>query len=397
MNKVSYSYIKDVLLSGNYETVVIAGAGVAGKELADEFLSEEIAVFSIFDNNPQVGGAYKQIPVETPKKYNENVLYILAFGSKHNREEVHKQLLSLGIEDEDIFTYYMDFEDYEFRSTIPSEYYKMIVEEMALRLIGKPLDLDEPRTYNEILNWEKFHVQDERKTYLADKIQVRKWVSKEIGEEFLNKVYYVWDNVMDINFDMLPDAFVLKTNNGSGRNIIVKDKTKIDIEKIRQQLKDWLVHNFYYVGFEIQYRDIKPQIICEEYLEGLAETVYDYDIYCFHGKPKYIWCINGSHRGNCKASFYDLDWNMLEFSYGYPLDPVLAPRPQYLDKMLEFSEKLSRDFEHVRVDFYGMPDRLLFSEMTFTTWSGLRSFVPDKYDEVFGKLILGKSVKNRGF
>lgn len=397
MNKISYSYIKDVLLRGKFEAAVIVGAGIAGRELADEFLSEKIAVFSIFDNNPRIGGMYKQIPVEIPKKYNENVLYILAFGSKQNRQEVHKQLLSLGIKDEDIFTYYMDYEDYEFRSTIPQKYYKMIVEEMAVRLIGKPLNLDEPRTYNEILNWEKFHVKDERKTYLADKIQVRKWVSKEIGEEFLNKVHYVWDNVMDIDFDKLPDAFVLKTNNGSGRNIIVKDKAKIDTEKIRQQLKDWLTHNFYYVGFEIQYRDIKPQILCEEYLEGLAETVYDYDIYCFHGKPKYIWCINGSHRENCKASFYDLDWNMQEFSYGYPLDPVPAPRPWHLDKMLELSEKLSKDFEHVRVDFYGMPDRLLFSEMTFTTWSGLRSFVPDKYDEVFGKLILEQSVKNRRF
>ena len=80
--------------------------------------------------------------------------------------------------------------------------------------------------------------------------------------------------------------------------------------------------------------------------------------------------------------------NMQEFSYGYPLDPVLAPRPQYMNKMLELSEKLSEGFEHVRVDFYGMPDRLLFSEITFTTWSGLRSFIPDKYDEEFGRLIL---------
>lgn len=389
MNKISYRYIQDEVMYGNYERVVIVGAGTAGKELADEMLSERMEVLSIFDNHPQTtGGEYKQIPVETPKKYDGNVVYILSFGSKQNREEVHEQLLSLGIQDKDIFTYYINSEDYEFRSTIPSKYYKMIIEDMAVRLVGKPLNLDEPRTYNEILNWEKFQVPDKRKTYLADKVQVREWVSEKIGEEYLDKVYYVWDNADDIDFDMLPNAFVLKTNNGSGRNIIVKDKTKINIEKTRQQLKDWISNNFYYVGFETQYKDIKPKILCEEYLEGLAETVYDYDIYCFHGKPKYIWCINGSHRENCKASFYDLNWNMQEFSYGYPLDPVLAPRPQYMNKMLELSEKLSEGFEHVRVDFYGMPDRLLFSEITFTTWSGLRSFIPDKYDEEFGRLIL---------
>lgn len=202
MNKISYRYIQDEVMYGNYERVVIVGAGTAGKELADEMLSERMEVLSIFDNHPQTtGGEYKQIPVETPKKYDGNVVYILSFGSKQNREEVHEQLLSLGIQDKDIFTYYINSEDYEFRSTIPSKYYKMIIEDMAVRLVGKPLNLDEPRTYNEILNWEKFQVPDKRKTYLADKVQVREWVSEKIGEEYLDKVYYVWDNADDIDFE----------------------------------------------------------------------------------------------------------------------------------------------------------------------------------------------------
>ncbi|MDE6980320.1 MAG: hypothetical protein K2P60_02770 [Lachnospiraceae bacterium] len=117
-------------------------------------------------------------------------------------------------------------------------------------------------------------------------------------------------------------------------------------------------------------------------------------MYCFHGKPKYINCINGSHRENGKGAYYDLNWNIQEFSYGYPLDPVLAPRPQYLDKMLELSERLSKDFKYVRIDFYGMPDRLLFSEITFTSWAGLHRFIPDKYDEEFGRLILEENEKS---
>ena len=181
MNKISYSYIQNEITSGKYEKVVVVGAGIVGKEVVDEMLFEKIGVFSIFDNHPRItGGQYKQIPVETPKKCEGNVAYILAFGSKQSREEVHKQLLSLGIKHRDIFTYYMNSEDYEFRSTIPQKYYKEIVQDMAIRLIGKSLNLDEPKTYNEILNWEKFQTPDKRKTCLADKVQVRKWVSREI-------------------------------------------------------------------------------------------------------------------------------------------------------------------------------------------------------------------------
>ena len=131
-----------------------------------------------------------------------------------------------------------------------------------------------------------------------------------------------------------------------------------------------------------------PKIICEEYLEGLADYIYDYNIYCFHGEPMYIWCIKGSHKPECQASFYNKKWEMQEFSYGYPKDPVLAPKPAGLEEMLELSRILCRDFEHIRVDWYNLPDgRVLFGEMTFSTWSGLMHFIPEEYDEIFGKLI----------
>ena len=146
--------------------------------------------------------------------------------------------------------------------------------------------------------------------------------------------------------------------------------------------------NFAFQTFEMQYKNVVPKIICEEYLEGVAESVYDYNIYCFHGEPEYIWCIKGSHRPGCQASFYNKDWELQPFSYGYPKDPVLAPRPEKLDEMLELSRVLSKDFQHVRVDWYNLPDgRVLFGEMTFSTWSGLMHFEPEKYDAVFGSLI----------
>lgn len=253
---------------------------------------------------------------------------------------------------------------------------------------GYELDLKNPKTYNEKINWEKLNNRDERKTRLADKYLVKEWVKEQIGEEHLTKLYGVWDDADDINFDTLPDGFVLKTNNGSSRNIIVKDKTQINQADVRRQLNEWKDSNFAYFTREFQYKDIIPKIICEEYLEGVADNVYDYNIYCFHGEPVYIWCIKESHKPNCRASFYNKEWEMQPFSYGYPKDNVLAPKPEKLEEMLELSRILCKDFRHVRVDWYNLPDgRVLFGEMTFSTWAGFRRFEPEEYDTIWGKLI----------
>ena len=158
--------------------------------------------------------------------------------------------------------------------------------------------------------------------------------------------------------------------------------------QVCQQLNEWKVHNFAFESYELHYKDIIPKIVCEEYLEGVAENVYDYNIYCFHGEPEYIWCIRESHRPGCRASFYNKEWEMQPFSYGYPKDPVLAPRPEKLEEMLELSKILCKEFQHVRVDWYNLPDgRVVFGEMTFSTWGGLMHFEPKEYDIVFGRLI----------
>ena len=198
----------------------------------------------------------------------------------------------------------------------------------------------------------------------------------------------MWNNLDEIDFSKLPKSFVLKANNASGRNILVRDKEKLNISEIKDKVDYWMSTNYMFHKFENVYDGIEPKMIAEEYLEGMAETLYDYNIYCFHGEPKYIWCIKGSHKPECTAAFYDTDWNRQPFSYGYPLDIYPAPKPEKLEEMLELTKILSRDFRHVRVDWYIMPDgRILFGEMTFQTWSGLDTFIPEKYDEYFGSLI----------
>ena len=304
---------------------------------------------------------------------------------------IHNQLLALGILEEDVVAVHkFEKKNYETIDWNDIKQCKEAIEELYFDVFQKKMNWDNPITYNEKLNWEKIYDPNPLKTRLADKYLVRNWVFEKIGEEYLTRLYGVWDKPEEIDYDALPSQFVLKTNNGSGRNIIVTDKTKIEISAIKNQLAVWLKKSHYPVGFEIQYRDITPKIICEEYLEGVAENLYDYDVFCFHGEPKYIWCIKGSHRPGCKASFYDLNWNKQEFSYGYPIDEGMAPKPDKLDEMLELSRKLSQGFKHARVDWYEYPKSrhgILFSEITFTTWAGLKHFFPPQYDEILGKLI----------
>ena len=383
MDRSLYFILKNL----DSKKVVIVGAGFRGKELEKKLLDNQVYPLCFFDNKKEIWTDNKQcIPIQGLTNLPGDIIYIIAVDSKTAQEQLRNQLLALGINEKMIFMYYAS--NYEFWKNLDSKYYQDEISALYKVAFDKEMDWKNPKTYNEKINWEKINVKDPIRTRLADKYLVREWVKEKIGSEYLNALYGVWDNANDIDFDKLPESFVLKCNHGSGWNIIVKDKTKLDVDKTRKQLNIWLGLNTAYMGFEMQYKDIPPRIICERYLEGMAESVYDYNIYCFHGKPKYIWCIKGSHRPGCLASFYDTEWNMQEFNYGYPYDPVEAPRPNQLEKMLELSEILCQGFKHVRVDWYNMPDgKVIFGEMTFSTWNGLKRFEPEDWDDKFGRLI----------
>lgn len=376
--------------SRNAECTVIVGAGKRGKELLPYLLADSsISVEALFDNNDALyGNTIENIKIVKPYKVKrENCVYIIAVDTIELRKTLKKQLIELGISNEKIVAYYHN-RDYDYLSTLDEKYYPNELQDMYYECFGKKMNWEEPISYNEKINWEKLNVKDDRRTRLSDKYLVREWIKKQIGEKYLTTLYGVWDHAKDIDFDLLPNSFAIKVNNGSGRNIIVKSKAEINYEEVRKQLDGWMKYNFAYNGLELHYRDIIPKIICEEYLEGMAESVYDYNIYCFHGEPEYIWCIKGSHRPGCQASFYNKEWIMQPFSYGYPKDHILAPKPEKLNEMLELTRILCKGFEHVRVDWYNLPDgRVLFGEMTFSSWAGLMHFQPEEYDMLFGSLI----------
>lgn len=368
--------------------IIIFGAGNAGRELADILSYKGFKVDGFIDNDRKKQGTkVGNIEVTAPGKAAYAAAYIVAVENNDVCSQLVKQLLQLDINEKDIFVFnrsvYLDY----LRSAGKREI-EFCLNKMCCDVFGEDFDMYHPRTYNEIINWEKTNVHDERRTRLTDKVLVRDWVEKKIGKEYLNRVYAVFDNENEIDFRKLPKQYVLKLNNGSGRNIIVKDSSSVNEKEIVEKLRLWRTDNFAFHSFEMHYRDIVPKIICEEYMEGIAEELYDYNIYCFHGEPEYIWCIKGSHREGCQATFYDREWKRQEFSYGYPLDPITAPRPERLEKMLELSRVLAKEFEHVRVDWYVLASGdIRFGEMSFSSWSGLCKFEPEKYDRLLGDLV----------
>lgn len=377
------------------EGVVLAGLSPVSGALIRWFSSNGIETKCIFESDSRYHGKRLDgIPIVPPDPafISDNFAYVID-SPKGLRYMYRQRLLKLGVAEEAIQVFHTT-RDYEYMSTLDSMYYKDELSDIYRVTFGRELDWANPKRYTEKVNWEKINLTDPRRTNLADKYLVRSWIREQIGEEYLTKLYGVWEDAEDIDFDALPEKFVLKLNSGSGRNIVVNDRSKTDLsdEKVREEIKwkltRWKTQNYGYHNFELWYRDIKPVILCEEYLEGVADTEYDYQFFCFHGEPRYVWCVRGSHKPDCRASFYTPDWVMQPFSFGYPRDEKPAPRPARLDDMLSISQKLSRPFRHVRVDLYNLRDgRIVFGEMTFGTWGGLMHFVPEEYDEMFGKMI----------
>ena len=194
-----------------------------------------------------------------------------------------------------------------------NDLYKTKIKNWWYNFKKKPLNLDNPLTFNEKIQWLKLYDSTPIKTFLADKYKVRNYIKKVIGEEYLIPIYGVYDNSEDINFDKLPNKFVIKYNHGSGFNIIVKNKTELNLESIKKRLNIWKKSKFGNNSVELHYRDIIPKIIIEKYMDDSTGELKDYKITCFNGKPEFIW-IDSERYINHKRNLYDLNWNQLILS-----------------------------------------------------------------------------------
>lgn len=255
-----------------------------------------------------------------------------------------------------------------------------------LRGYGRILNLNNPKTFGEKIQWIKLYGNIERYSDLVDKYKVRGFVMRKIGKEYLTELYGVYKNVEDINFDKFPSKFVLKCNHGCGYNIICKDKNKFNIGEAKIKLKKWMNEDFSKEAKELQYKNIEPLIVCEEYLEDGEESLIDYKYFCFNGKAKFIQVISG--RGtDTRSDFYDLDWNLIKLRTKLKNSEKTSLKPQNLFEMNKIAERLSEEFPFVRVDFYNVNGRIVFGELTFTPGGGVSKFRPIEKDYEIAKMI----------
>lgn len=283
--------------------------------------------------------------------------------------------------------------DYNYYKKLPTEFYEAELCEWYEKRTGKTLDLLNPKTFNEKIQWLKLYDSTPLKTKLADKYLVRNWIKKKIGEEYLIPLLGVWDSFDEIDFDKLPKQFALKTNHGSGWNYIVKDKSTFEKKDAKKKFDIWISKNYSFVfGFELHYSNIKPKIIAEQYIQN-TEKLYDYKFFCYSGIVDFVWVDIGSGTNLHMRNIYDLNWKLQDVSVSYPNIPHEIEKPQNFHKMIEFSKKLSKNFAFVRIDFYEIEDKLYFGEMTFTSQSGVAD-LSDELNKSYGdKIKLPKKKK----
>lgn len=254
-----------------------------------------------------------------------------------------------------------------------------------------------PTTYNEKLQWLKINDRKDLYTKLVDKYEVKNYVADIIGEEYIIPTIGIYDNFDEIDFEKLPNQFVIKCTHDSEGIVLCKDKQKLNIQEAKHKIERCLKYNFYYIGREWPYKNIKSKILIEEYMEDReGKDLKDYKFFCFNGTPKAMFVASDRAKGRTKFDYYDLEFKHLDIIQHYPnsLEPI--KKPKNFEKMIELSEKLSKGFNHVRIDFYEVEGRVYFGEITFYHFSGFQPFVPKKWDEIFGEWLSLNQMEHKG-
>jgi len=251
--------------------------------------------------------------------------------------------------------------------------------------MDKKLNLENPTTFNEKLQWLKINDRNSKYIKMVDKYEAKKYISSIIGEEYIIPTLGVWDKFDDINFDSLPNQFVLKCTHDSGGVVIVKDKSKMDFDKARKKIAKSLKKNFYWRGREWPYKRIKPRIIAEEYLvDESGVELKDYKVMCFNGKVKCTFVCSNRKQG-LNIDIYDENWNLMPFErLNHPQSGNLIKKPENYDLMVKMAEKLSENIPFLRIDFYNINGKLYVGELTFYPANGMEGFKPETFDEIMG-------------
>lgn len=257
-------------------------------------------------------------------------------------------------------------------------------------LMGKKLNLENPKKFSEKLQWLKLYNRKDCYTIMADKYFAKEWIANKIGENYIIPTIGVYNKFEDIDFSNLPNQFVMKCTHDSGGVLIVKDKNLLDLSNVKRKFKKSLSTNFFYFSREWVYKNIEPRIIIEEYM---GDNLTDYRFYCFNGKVKLVYqYLNESQADGSKpepvyCNIYNEKWERLYFYQAYKPSLEKYPKPFHFEKMISLAEKLTKDIPFLRVDFYIINEKIYFGEATFYPGGGFSKFNPEEYDYKIGKML----------
>ncbi len=255
----------------------------------------------------------------------------------------------------------------------------------------KKLNWNNPKTYNEKIQWLKLYGRTPINTIMSDKYAVKQYIKEIIGEQYVIPLIGVWNDPEQIDFDSLPEQFVLKCNHNSGLGMcICRDKSKIDIANTIKELNKGLKEDYFLPSREMAYKNIPHRIIAEQYMEDPeTQELRDYKFFCFDGVPKVLFISSGRLNGEKSVTFdfFDMDFGHLPITNGHPNAKITPGKPKCFDEMKHLAAVLSRGIPHVRVDFYEVGQKVYFGEFTFSHWGGFKPFEPKEWDIIFGEWI----------
>lgn len=273
---------------------------------------------------------------------------------------------------------------------------KRYLEKIFPLLIGYPLNLDNPQTFNEKLQWLKLYDRNPYYTKLVDKVEAKIIVSSIIGDQYVIPTFGVWNNVDEIDWDKLPHQFVVKSTSDSGGVVVCKDKTVFNVEKAKEKLKRLGSRNYVKYSKEYPYANVPHRYLAEQYMEDESRTeLKDYKFFCFDGVPRFLFVATGRQIGDTRFDFFDTEFNHLPVTNGHPNADVTPLKPKNFEKMLEIAAKLSKGIPHVRVDLYNIYGTIYFGELTFFHWSGFVPFSPSEWDLKFGSYLILPNKTNK--
>ena len=263
---------------------------------------------------------------------------------------------------------------------------KLYIKLMCKQNLGYRINLKSPQTFNEKLQWLKLHDRNPDYIRMVDKYEVRAYLANLIGDKYLIPLLGKWDRFEDIDFDSLPNEFVLKCTHDSGGVFVILDKNSIDKNKLAKEINRRLKTNYFYLGREWPYKYVKPRIIAEEYMvDSNQGELIDYKMMVFNGKVKCSFtCTERFTNEGLKVTFFDRNWNRMPVERHYTSSSKIIDKPLNYEKMLEIAEKVAKNMKFLRVDFYEANGKLFIGELTLYPGNGQEEFRPEKYDAELG-------------